>query len=129
MSLSDREQQALREIEMSLMADDPNFGHIDEGPALPGVALRSIALFALGLCMLVGGIAFVKTSQLFLILSAFGFLVMFAAGIWFVRGSSSTNRASAASTSKRRSGSAVKPAKTKKASSLEEDFYKRFNRD
>lgn len=129
MSLSDREQQALREIEMSLMADDPNFGRIDEGPALPGVALRSIALFALGLCMLVGGIAFVKTSQLFLILSAFGFLVMFAAGIWFVRGSSSTNRASAASTSKRRSGSAVKPAKTKKASSLEEDFYKRFNRD
>ncbi len=129
MSLSDREQQALREIEMSLMADDPNFGRIDEGPALPGVALRSIALFALGLCMLVGGIAFVKTSQLFLILSAFGFLVMFAAGIWFVRGSSSTNRASVASTSKRRSGSAVKPAKTKKASSLEEDFYKRFNRD
>ena len=129
MSLSDREQQALREIEMSLMADDPNFGRIDEGPALPGVALRSIALFALGLCMLVGGIAFVKTSQLFLILSAFGFLVMFAAGIWFLRGSSSTNRASAASTSKRRSGSAVKPAKTKKASSLEEDFYKRFNRD
>ena len=129
MSLSDREQQALREIEMSLMADDPNFGRIDEGPALPGVALRSIALFALGFCMLVGGIAFVKTSQLFLILSAFGFLVMFAAGIWFVRGSSSTNRASAASTSKRRSGSAVKPAKTKKASSLEEDFYKRFNRD
>lgn len=129
MSLSDREQQALREIEMSLMADDPNFGRIDEGPALPGVALRSIALFALGLCILVGGIAFVKTSQLFLILSAFGFLVMFAAGIWFVRGSSSTNRASAASTSKRRSGSAVKPAKTKKASSLEEDFYKRFNRD
>ena len=129
MSLSDREQQALREIEMSLMADDPNFGRIDEGPALPGVALRSIALFALGLCILVGGIAFVKTSQLLLILSAFGFLVMFAAGIWFVRGSSSTNRASAASTSKRRSGSAVKPAKTKKASSLEEDFYKRFNRD
>ena len=119
MSLSDREQQALREIEMSLMADDPNFGRIDEGPALPGVALRSIALFALGLCMLVGGIAFVKTSQLFLILSAVGFLVMFVVGIWFVRGSSANNQGGAAS----------KPAKSKKASSLEEDFYKRFNRD
>ena len=121
MSLSDREQQALREIEMSLMADDPNFGRIDEGPALPGVALRSIALFALGLCMLVGGIAFVKTSQLFLILSV--------AGIWFVRGSSANNQGGAAPTSKRRLNSASKPAKSKKASSLEEDFYKRFNRD
>lgn len=129
MSLSDREQQALREIEMSLMADDPNFGRIDEGPALPGVALRSIALFVLGLCMLVGGIAFVKTSQLFLILSAVGFLVMFVAGIWFVRGSSANNQGGAAPTSKRRLNSASKPAKSKRASSLEEDFYKRFNRD
>lgn len=86
MALSDHERQALREIELSLMADDPQFAARPEGRA--HLTLQGVALFAVGLLMLVGGIYLSQRSIWFVAVSALGFLVMFGAGIWMIRGSS-----------------------------------------
>lgn len=87
MSLSEQEQRTLREIEESLLADDPKFGaSVSEPTSFGGsggaVTLRGIALVVVGLCMLVGGVALAQQSLWFIALSIAGFLVMFSAGVW-----------------------------------------------
>lgn len=62
MSLSEHEQQALREIERSLLQDDPKFGSsVAEDSGFGGnggaITLRGIALIVVGLLLLVGGVA------------------------------------------------------------------------
>ena len=92
MSLSEQEQRALREIEKSLLAEDPNFGaSVSSASSFDGsggaVTLRGVALVVVGLVMLVGGVALAQTSLWFVLLSIAGFLVMFGAGVWMLRGS------------------------------------------
>ena len=92
MSLSEQEQRALREIEQSLLADDPKFGSSVAGDhgfgasGTPGLTLRGIALAVLGLVLLIGGVALAQQSLWFIALSVVGFLVMFGAGLWMLRG-------------------------------------------
>ncbi|MDO5511209.1 DUF3040 domain-containing protein [Corynebacterium sp.] len=92
MSLSEQEQKMLREIEQSLLADDPKFGssvasdHGFGGAGAPGFTLRGIALVVVGLLLLVGGVALAQQSLWFIALSVVGFLVMFGAGVWMLRG-------------------------------------------
>ncbi|MDO5031380.1 DUF3040 domain-containing protein [Corynebacterium sp.] len=92
MSLSEHEKQMLREIEQSLLADDPKFGsNVSEESPLGGggaFTLRGVALVVVGLCMLIGGVALSQQSLWFAALSVLGFLVMFAAGVWMLRGHS-----------------------------------------
>ena len=62
MSLSEQEQRALREIEKSLLAEDPKFGaSVSSDSSFVGsggaITLRGIALVVVGLVMLVGGVA------------------------------------------------------------------------
>lgn len=124
MSLSEQEQRALREIEQSLLADDPKFGaSVSGGHGLgasgtPGVTLRGVAIAVVGLVMLIGGVALAQQSLWFIALSIVGFLVMFGAGVWMLRGGggSSTGRVS-----KRRTSRGRAPA-----SSMEENFRRRF---
>ena len=71
MSLSEQEQRTLREIEESLLADDPKFGASVSEPASFGgsggaVTLRGVALVVVGLCMLIGGVALAQQSLWFL---------------------------------------------------------------
>lgn len=89
MALSEQEQQQLREIEESLLADDPKFGasvasasRFQGGPESGRLTMRSVALIVLGLCLLIGGVALAAQSLWFVSLSIIGFVVMFAGGVW-----------------------------------------------
>lgn len=125
MSLSEQEQKALREIEQSLLADDPKFGASvagDGGSGVPGAALtlRAVALGVLGLVLLIGGVALSQQSLWFIILSVVGFVVMFGAGVWALRGGG------AAGSESRRSVKPKNSGKPSGSSRMEENFRRRF---
>ncbi|CAB0729601.1 hypothetical protein FRC0475_01617 [Corynebacterium diphtheriae] len=96
MALSDHELRALREIERSLLAEDPKFGASVNGVGANGGlgigVLRSVSIMVLGLVMLVGGVALSQHTLWFIVLAIAGFIVMLAGGIWFVRGSKGGRR-------------------------------------
>ncbi|WIM66981.1 DUF3040 domain-containing protein [Corynebacterium breve] len=92
MALSEQEQRALREIEQSLLADDPKFGASVSGrePLGGGIpsgraTLRGSALIVLGLVLLIAGVALSQMSFWFIALSVVGFIVMFAGGVWILK--------------------------------------------
>lgn len=116
----------LREIEQSLLADDPKFGASVSGDhglgGTPGITLRGIVLGVVGLVMLVGGVALAQQSLWFIALSVIGFLVMFAAGVWMLRGGG----ASRVSGAPRRSTSDRSRDPSSRGSRMEESFRRRF---
>lgn len=127
-SLSEQEQRALREIEQSLLADDPKFGASVAdvggfgGPS-GGLTLRGVALAVLGLVMLVSGVALAQQSLWFIILSVAGFLMMFGAGVWMLRGGGSGPSNSGSK------GGGHKPRDPKNSAfgnRMEENFRRRF---
>lgn len=129
MSLSEQEQRTLREIEESLLADDPKFGaSVSEPTSFGGsggaVTLRGIALVVVGLCMLVGGVALAQQSLWFIVLSIAGFLVMFAAGVWMLHGDGSGHSAQGYYSSARAKKSASRSGGV--SGKLEENFRRRF---
>lgn len=92
MALSEQEQKLLREIEESLMADDPKFGSTVSSAPASGPAgasfrltMRSLALIVLGLVLLISGVALAAESLWFIALSILGFVVMFVGGVWALR--------------------------------------------
>lgn len=96
MSLSEQEQRALREIEQSLLADDPKFGSSVMGDSYRvtsggtgHIGLRAFALGLIGFVLLVAGVALSQQSMWFIAISVVGFLVMFGAGVWALRKNSS----------------------------------------
>jgi Protein of unknown function (DUF3040) len=87
MPLSDHEQRMLDQIESALYAEDPKFASSVRGGGLRAPStrrrLQGVALFVIGLAMLVSGVAFKATMiGSFPILSVIGFVVMFA-GVFF----------------------------------------------
>ncbi|WP_027018310.1 DUF3040 domain-containing protein [Corynebacterium pseudodiphtheriticum] len=92
MSLSEQEQQALRQIEESLLAEDPKFGSsVSEDDSSftgfgegGGITLRGVAV--VGLVAVIGGAAAAQFSLWYIAISIVGFLVMFGAGVWMLRG-------------------------------------------
>ena len=95
MSLSEQEQRALREIERSLLADDPKFGAsvaVDRefSGGTGSVTLRGIAIGVVGLVLLIAGVALAQVSLWLIVISVIGFLVMLGAGIWMLRTPSSS---------------------------------------
>ncbi|PMC71889.1 DUF3040 domain-containing protein [Corynebacterium aurimucosum] len=132
MALSEHEQQALREIEQSLLANDPDFGASVSGETSFGgnsgaITLRGVALIVVGLCMMVGGIALAQQSLWFVILSVLGFLVMFGSGVWMLRGNSEDSlvAAGAPASAKRRNKQSRK-AGSDVGNRLEDNFRRRF---
>ena len=93
-SLSEQEQQALRQIEESLLAEDPKFGSsVSEDDSSftgfgegGGITLRGVALAVVGLVAVIGGAAAAQFSLWYIAISIVGFLVMFGAGVWMLRG-------------------------------------------
>ncbi|RNE49495.1 DUF3040 domain-containing protein [Corynebacterium alimapuense] len=126
MSLSEQEQRVLREIEQSLLAEDPKFGSSVSGglgeAGVAGLSLRGIAVAVIGLLMLIGGVALAAQSLWFISLSLVGFLVMFGAGVWMLRGGGSVSSTS----SRDRGGRKSSGEKISKSSTMEEDFRRRF---
>lgn len=128
MSLSEQEQRALREIEQALMADDPKFGKSVSGDnvlAGGGLSLRGIALFVVGLVLLVAGVALSQQTLWFAALGVIGFLVMFGSGVWMLRGGGGGGDkiSMAPSAGKVASGSARGSSLGDK---MEENFRRRF---
>lgn len=127
MALSDHELRALREIERSLLAEDPKFGASVNGVGVNGLGigvLRSVAIMVLGLVMLVGGVALSQHTLWFIALAIAGFIVMLAGGIWFVRGSK--GRGELFASAPRGSKNMSQKTKGGIADRMEENFRKRF---
>jgi hypothetical protein len=91
MPLSDHEQRMLDQIESALYAEDPKFASSVRGGGFRAPTarrrLQGVALFVIGLAMLVSGVAF-KATMIgnFPILSVFGFIVMFGGVIFAITG-------------------------------------------
>lgn len=120
----------LQEIEQALIADDPNLARQAAGDGSVGggsfnIGIRSVAVFLLGVCLLIAGIALSQNSLWFVGLSVVGFLVMFGGGLLAFRGPSGGGRGRAKAS----------PASNKKgqgsngggvADRMEDSFRKRF---
>ncbi|AFH91229.1 hypothetical protein A4R63_07110 [Corynebacterium pseudotuberculosis] len=129
MSLSEQEQRALREIERSLLAEDPKFGaSVRDAGLVPSggmVTLRGIAIIVIGLVMLVGGVALSQQTLLLVILAIAGFIVMLGGAIWMLR-APSYGKASAFGAA-RSSGKANRnPRSDGIGNRMEENFRRRF---
>lgn len=125
MALSEQEQKLLREIEQSLLADDPKFGAVvsddDFGGSGGAFTLRGMAVVVIGLGMLVSGVALSQHSLWLIALSIVGFLVMIAGGVWMLKGGGSVR-----STPKQpRSQMRPKPQGSL-GDRMEDNFRKRF---
>lgn len=129
MSLSEQEQRALREIERSLLAEDPKFGASvrDAGLVSSGgmVTLRGIAIIVIGLVMLIGGVALSQQTLLFVLLAIAGFIVMLGGAIWMLRASSGVKTSSFGTT--RSSGKSNRSSRSDGIGNrMEENFRRRF---
>jgi hypothetical protein len=98
MPLSDHEQRMLDQIESALYAEDPKFASSVRGGGLRAPTarrrLQGVALFVVGLGMLVSGVAFHATWIGTLpILSVVGFIVMFGGVVFAVTGPRLSGRA------------------------------------
>jgi Protein of unknown function (DUF3040) len=91
MPLSDHEQRMLDQIESALYAEDPKFASSVRGGTLRAPStrrrLQGVALFVVGLALLVSGVA-IPATQIggFPILSVLGFLVMFGGVVFAITG-------------------------------------------
>lgn len=132
MSLSEQEQRALRELEQQLLAEDPKFGasvaQASAGSSGGAVTLRGVALVVVGLVMLVGGVALAQNSLWFVVLSILGFLVMFGAGIWMLRGGGapSSKPIKGKSGADRHGAGTARSGGSSMGNKLEENFRRRF---
>jgi uncharacterized membrane protein HdeD (DUF308 family) len=90
MPLSDHEQRMLEQIESALYAEDPKFASSVRGGGLRTPTTRrriqGVALFVIGLAMLVCGAAFYPTEHKLFLLSVFGFLLMFGGVVFAITG-------------------------------------------
>ncbi|MCS4536184.1 DUF3040 domain-containing protein [Corynebacterium sp. HS2168-gen11] len=128
MALSEYEQRLLREIEQSLLADDPQFGatvqEVTEDRPQGLLTLRGVAIITVGLVLLVAGVALSQISLAFVAVSVLGFLVMVAAGVWMLRASHDAPMKAAA-------GGRVRQEKRGKGGGfgdrLEDNFKNRFS--
>ncbi|CAM2851848.1 hypothetical protein BST27_06640 [Mycobacterium intermedium] len=91
MPLSDHEQRMLDQIESALYAEDPKFASSVRGGGFRAPTarrrLQGVALFVIGLGMLVAGVA-IKATMIgsFPILSVLGFIVMFGGVVYAISG-------------------------------------------
>ncbi|MEB3020971.1 DUF3040 domain-containing protein [[Mycobacterium] crassicus] len=131
MPLSDHEQRMLDEIESALYAEDPKFASSVRGAALRTPTTRrrvqGMALFVVGLLMLVSGIPFYATvNPGFLILSVLGFVVMFGGVVFAITGSQAAGGHEAAPKAGGSTQRRVKGASGTFASRMEDRFRRRF---
>lgn len=126
MPLSEHEQRLLEQIERALYAEDPKFASTVRGGRLRRPTRRrrvqGIVLFALGLVMLVLGVA-LRMLYLggFPVLSVVGFLVMLGGAVLAVTDVGAGSRAPTVS--------AVEPDKNRFTGRMEERFRRRFEQE
>jgi hypothetical protein len=135
MPLSDHEQRMLDQIESALYAEDPKFASSVRGGSLRAPSarrrLQGVALFVIGLALLVCGVAFRATmigSSHFPILSVFGFIIMFGGVVYAITGPRSAGRGDRAASA----DGAPRQRRTKGSggsftSRMEDRFRRRFD--
>ncbi|MFD4293999.1 DUF3040 domain-containing protein [Rhodococcus sp. NPDC058505] len=138
MPLSEHEQRMLDQIESALYAEDPKFASSVRGGRMHAASSKSRmqagALFVLGLVLLVAGIPLATiVGNVFLIVSLLGFLVMFGAGVLFLRGSGPGVKAGSGEKSGPTSATG-KPSGGRRSgggfsSRMEDRFKKRFEQE
>ncbi|MFF0817037.1 DUF3040 domain-containing protein [Rhodococcus sp. NPDC003318] len=136
MPLSEHEQRMLDQIESALYAEDPKFASSVRGGRMRAASskrrMQAGALFVLGLVLLVAGIPLAAKAGAFLIISLLGFLVMFGAGVLFLRGSGPGMKSGSAEKSGPAAGSG-KPSGGRKgggfSSRMEDRFKRRFEQE
>lgn len=126
MALSEQEQRMLEEIEQALIADDPAFAERNCAVAPGGVSvgIRSVAVFLLGLCVLIGGIALAQSSLWFVLLGLIGFFIMFGGGLMAFR---SGGRGTSAPKKGRAGGGKASGSSGGIADRMEDSFRRRFD--
>jgi hypothetical protein len=135
MPLSDHEQRMLDQIESALYAEDPKFASSVRGGNLRAPSarrrLQGVALFVIGLAMLVCGVAF-KATMIggFPILSVIGFIVMFGGVVYAITGPRGIAKDAAGPVD---GGGSARPKKSKGngggsfTSRMEDRFRRRFD--
>ena len=142
MPLSEHEQRMLDQIESALYAEDPKFASHVRGGRLRAATsrrrLQAAALFALGLVLLIAGIALPIKPGGFPIVSLIGFVVMFGAGVLLLLGASKAHAErghgnEAGGHGKPKVSGIGKPRGPRKSGSfssrMEDRFRKRFEQD
>lgn len=136
MPLSEHEQQMLDQIEQALYAEDPKFASTVRGSRLRKrprrKRLQGIALFVLGILLLVGGLILDVRVASIPIISVVGFLVWFfgAVLLWssFRGGDESAEQESSGKQSSGGGGNERKPKRNSLADRMEQRLRKRFER-
>ena len=126
MPLSEHEQRLLEQIERALYAEDPKFASTVRGGRLRRPArrrrLQGVALFVVGLVLLVVGVA---VPQLWLgsfpVLSVGGFLMMLGGAVLAVTSSDANGQAASAKN--------AGPDKNRFTGRMEERFRRRFEQE
>lgn len=130
MALSEQERRMLQEIEQALIADDPNLAKQASGEGVTGggfsISIRSVAVFLVGVCLLIGGIALSQNSLWFVALAAVGFLVMFGGGLLAFRGTGSSASGSSNKGPGPGGSESAPPKNGGVADRMEDSFRKRF---
>ncbi|GAA1837377.1 DUF3040 domain-containing protein [Pseudonocardia ailaonensis] len=130
MPLSEHEQRLLEQIERALYAEDPKFASTVRGSKLRRPSRRrrfqGIALFAVGLVLLVVGVAVgpLRTFSPVPIVSVVGFLAMLG-GTMLALSSRGAAKSGGASGEK----GAAEPDKNRFTGRMEERFKRRFDQD
>jgi hypothetical protein len=128
MPLSEHEQRLLEQIERALYAEDPKFASTVRGGRMRKPTRRrrmqGVALFVLGVVLLVAGIVLTSLNQsnLFLIISGGGFLVMLGGAVLAV---TSVGGGAAAPAQ----GADAEPDKSRFTGRMEERFRRRFEQE
>jgi hypothetical protein len=126
----------LEQIENALYAEDPKFASNVRSRRFGGSTarrrLQAIALFLVGLVLLIGGVVVEVRVGGFPIISLFGFLVMFGAGLMALWGSRGGPAPGGGATpgSPARGGSSGRQQRGRKFSErMEERFNRRFEEE
>jgi Protein of unknown function (DUF3040) len=125
MPLSEHEQRLLDQIERALYAEDPKFASNVRGARMRSLPhrrrIQGIALFVLGLLLLVTGVVVPVHPAGVPVISVLGFLVMFAGAIIAIFSRRPAGDA-------RRAGSTDRPGQSRSslAQRMEQRFRRRF---
>ena len=128
MPLSEHEQRLLDQIESALYAEDPKFASNVRGArartATRKRRLQAMALFVLGLIVLIAGVASRLPTIVVVTVSVVGFLMMFGAAVILVTGRGAPSAAPGGPTSTAR-GADKQPGGF--SSRMEQRFKRRFD--
>ncbi|MCQ4119040.1 DUF3040 domain-containing protein [Rhodococcus tibetensis] len=142
MPLSEHEQRMLDQIESALYAEDPKFASTVRGGRMRAASsrrrLQAVALFVLGLVLLIAGVALPIKPGGFPIISLIGFIVMFGAGVLLLWGggkkqSRQSSRGGSTTPDETKRTDRGKPRSGRKSggfsSRMEDRFKKRFEQE